>query len=777
MQSFGSGSETAYMMPIPPRTPVDYDDELRSVSVATPLPDLLPRNFDDIKRMRKLRKDAESGQKYVQPRHDLPAPYVNDEECDEFEDATIDTTVEYLSHMKRQQKYELDGPSVEGEISPIFDNGMLYKIVTEDGSWYFYNDTEKYEMHVRFRFGSKSELQPGERVEMFVRSNKELEASLVVYPHETLRLISGKVNGFKCMAKAVALSDNKRKDIFSNDNDAIVQTLTRIADDLGVSVNNLEEGQVLQYCVEKEIPYVDCDFRPCDDSIYNPDEDPYKLRPLPWRRPDGYIPSDQLAEIRLFRRTILPSQVIQGDLGDSYLISAMACLAESPKRVHDLFRHPVSAAHGKIERSLGAYWVTINYNGWWCPVLLDDFLPAFHEGPEFARCAIDLRRMWVGLLEKAYAKIHHSYSNIASGDPLEPLQDFTGFPITRFDPDWADAVNGDDALFKRLIMYNKKGFLTMLYTPRSETNPATASTSALTTTEQTELEEKYKSLGLQLHCGYCVLRTQYVEDLDLCLVQLRNPWGTGEEWDGAWGKRDKRWEKYPSVRAACFPDGGDPTEADRTFWMAWPDVVNTFAGGGVCHVRNGWYDYRVRGEFTDGHPTVALEINVADTINAYIVLSQEDERDDPEVEYAAMLISVSKHNGKNEKMDCTSNVDVEQPDRQLKFNFARDVALRYTFEPEGNPYFVVPRVHDSGISMPYVIGLLLDTYVGNGIKVEFKTIDKSCKLFQNMPSFSVKDMTKDISTEYQIRNPRQPTESMGTELKDERLREFGLYEE
>ncbi|RNF26390.1 calpain-like protein [Trypanosoma conorhini] len=774
--SLSVAMDSSYLMPFPTDLQPMEEDELRAVAVATPLPDLLPRSFDEIQRMRRMRKDAESGKKYVPPRHDLPPPYVNDDECDEFEDATISTALENLSWLTPSQKYHLKGPGVEGDVSSMFDNGMLYKIIVDDGSWYLYNDTEKYEMHVRFRFGAKSELQPGERVDIFVKSNKELEACLIVYPQETLRLISGKVNGFKCMAKAVPLSDEKRAELFSDANNEALGTLSRMANELNVDgVNALEEGEVLQHCIAHEVPYVDCGFPPCNDSLYRQDVDKYKVRLLPWVRPDAFIPGEQLKEVRLFRRVILPSHVTQGEIGDSYLVSAMAALAESKDRVHDVFRHPVSAAHGKAERALGAYWVTLNYNGWWCPVLIDDYLPGYRGGPEFARCAIDLRRMWVGLLEKAYAKIHRSYSNIASGDPLEPLQDFTGFPITRFDLLWEEALKGDEVLFKRMILYDKKDFITMLYTPRNDASDGQFANES-TSNAPTDLENRYKQMGLQLHCGYTVLRVRYFEDFDLRLVQMRNAWGTGEEWTGSWGKNDKRWEKYPSVKAVCFPDGAKVTELDRTFWMEWRDVLTTFVGGGVCHVKRNWYDYRIRGEFNDGHPTVCLEINVADPVDAYLVLSQEDERDGDGLEYAAMLISVTRHGGKNEKMDCTSTVDVEESDRQLSFNFARDVALRYTFEPQGNPYFVFPRIHDNFISQPYVLGLLMDTYAGNGIRVEFKAIDRDCKVFQNMPSFSVKGMTRDVSAEYQIRTPRQPMECMGAELKDERLKEFGIYE-
>ncbi|RNF11052.1 putative calpain-like cysteine peptidase [Trypanosoma rangeli] len=119
------------------------------------------------------------------------------------------------------------------------------------------------------------------------------------------------------------------------------------------------------------------------------------MRILPWARPDAYIAGEQLKEVRLLRRAILSSHVTQGEIGDSYLVSAMTSLAASMYRVYDVFLYPVRAARGKAERALGAYWVTLNYNDWWwCPVLIDDHLPGCREEPEFARCAIDFRCIW-----------------------------------------------------------------------------------------------------------------------------------------------------------------------------------------------------------------------------------------------------------------------------------------------------------------------------------------------------------------------------------------------
>uniref|UniRef100_A0A0A9XEE0 Glutamate receptor 1.3 n=1 Tax=Lygus hesperus TaxID=30085 RepID=A0A0A9XEE0_LYGHE len=91
----------AYMMPLPScRTEMDAD-ELQPVRIATPLPDLLPRTAEEIKRMREWQKLSELRQRYVSARRDLPLPYVNDDENDEFEDYTIDTTIDTLPENER----------------------------------------------------------------------------------------------------------------------------------------------------------------------------------------------------------------------------------------------------------------------------------------------------------------------------------------------------------------------------------------------------------------------------------------------------------------------------------------------------------------------------------------------------------------------------------------------------------------------------------------------------------------------------------------------------
>lgn len=754
----------------------ELNDELVPIRSLSPFPDLLPRHFDDIKTMRQIKSEIDTHVQPVPPRCNLPHPYVNDDECDEFEDNTIDLSILNVSEKHRssrttsgEPKYILSGPSVQGSVCPVFENGMLYKLVTEDGTWYYYNDTQKYEMHIKLTFTCKSDVDPGEKVELYRENEKEISASLVVLPGETFKLFSGKIRTFRCQARAIPLNDEHREVLYGEINDRIADEITAIADKIGAPEDELNEERVMAFCEANNEPYIDIDFSPCDYSLYRPDLDTYRLRYVPWNRPTSWIPQEQHKEIRLFRREISPMHVMHGNIGNTYLASAFAALAERPNCIRDLFRHPVSATTGKLERSFGAYWVTMNFNGWWLPVLLDDFLPATLDGPEFTRCGWDVRRLWVALLEKCYAKVHGSYSNIASGDPLEPLTEFTGFPVTRFESYWRENTDG---IFDELKRYHEAGYLQVLCTPSDNGDRFS---NAYVSRADPHLERDYEEMGLRLHHGYAVLQVQSFDD-GLQLVQFRNPWGTGKEWKGSWSKNDDRWNLHPEVRKRCFPNGGSPNEEDHTFWMEWDDARRIFCGGGCCHIRPQWFDYRVRGKFEKNIPSVCLQVSVSAKTEVYFVLSQQDERDDPEVPYYAQLLQLFRRDGRKARLTATSTSQVERPGCELKFNFSREVALKATLKPEDGPYFVVPRILDEPNMRTYTLGVLPETYVGNGLRVEFKKLADDCKVFSNMPSFNpAKNAVSPTTAEYQVRTPRQPLEASGTEIQDERLREFGVY--
>lgn len=67
-------------------------------------------------------------------------------------------------------------------------------------------------------------------------------------------------------------------------------------------------------------------------------------------------------------------------------------------------------------------------------VVVDDKLPSQIESKELLFAKTPLNKMgvqWVSLIEKAYAKLHNTYSALFSGDIAEGLKDLTNALATR----------------------------------------------------------------------------------------------------------------------------------------------------------------------------------------------------------------------------------------------------------------------------------------------------------------------------------------------------------
>mmetsp|Transcript_33133 Transcript_33133/g.44606 ORF Transcript_33133/g.44606 Transcript_33133/m.44606 type:complete len:148 (+) Transcript_33133:110-553(+) len=127
----------------------------------------------------------------------------------------------------------------------------------------------------------------------------------------------------------------------------------------------------------------------------------------------------------VFYAKIQPSDIKQGNLGDSWFMCALSCISEFPHLVTRLFLTPKA-------NELGLYRVKLCKNGEWTVVTLDDYFPCYpNEGPIFSRSTGN--ELWVLLLEKAYAKLHGNYNRLKGGFASEALFDLTGCPTETFD--------------------------------------------------------------------------------------------------------------------------------------------------------------------------------------------------------------------------------------------------------------------------------------------------------------------------------------------------------
>lgn len=148
---------------------------------------------------------------------------------------------------------------------------------------------------------------------------------------------------------------------------------------------------------------------------------------IQWRRPSEFLEVDMnrgLKEITIFYDSIDSSDIKQGCLGNSWVLCALASLAERPSLVERLFVT-------KEINNNGIYRVKLCKNGEWLTVTIDDYFPCFPLGsPLFSKAHGN--ELWVMLLEKAYAKLHGNYFSLRGGYANEALQDLTGCPTSCF---------------------------------------------------------------------------------------------------------------------------------------------------------------------------------------------------------------------------------------------------------------------------------------------------------------------------------------------------------
>jgi hypothetical protein len=147
------------------------------------------------------------------------------------------------------------------------------------------------------------------------------------------------------------------------------------------------------------------------------DDDTQYFRIESWRRPADYLVQAPVLIKRVDPQGLMTGSVVQGVLEDCYLLGALAAVATKPELLMSLFT-AVDVVEGK-------YTLQFFKNGEWMEVHIDDRLPCGTDGqPLFATCTVP-ENMWVGLVEKAYAKIHGGYRCLEFGAVPDALGDLT----------------------------------------------------------------------------------------------------------------------------------------------------------------------------------------------------------------------------------------------------------------------------------------------------------------------------------------------------------------
>ena len=333
-----------------------------------------------------------------------------------------------------------------------------------------------------------------------------------------------------------------------------------------------------------------------------------------------------------------PGDVLQGALGDCYLLSSLSVLADcSPSLVEAL----LPGHEQDVARNV--FCVRLCVSGHHRRVLLDGFTPCFSPpdggGHAFAKGRFG-HELWPALVEKAFAKaLGGCYAAIEHGDAGEALTTLTGAPC-EFVP--ASAPGFFDKMVRAAGRGGASpglGWPVVAMVPdasgSSQTSPAGGGGGGESgDAAAAAAAAAAAKLGLVPGHAYGVLDAREValprandasaphgalpgdaasgaasSASTARLLLLRNPWGGDDaEWVGAWGWGATEWEGASGQAARSTIGASAPTRdpRDGRFWMEASDFEAHFAGASVCRLWGGWGHNSVDVRAARGATTVLI---------------------------------------------------------------------------------------------------------------------------------------------------------------------------
>lgn len=358
------------------------------------------------------------------------------------------------------------------------------------------------------------------------------------------------------------------------------------------------QGAELEEMPPPDGKFVDPDFPPIGISISRSASEDDHLRET-FGKPNGKVLWKRGCEVaqQLFDR-VHPTDFMQGLVGDCWLLSGIAAIAEFPARIRRLFRETELSPTGRYHIS-----IFDQTTGCWSWIPVDDYIPYVLKGGQRFPLGVQPYgdELWLLLLEKACAKWFGGYANIHRGMGLDTLMVLTECEQCRAFTQCADGTFvakqvrmlrardrlsyqeqqvdrlTPEQLFQELRRGDELGLI-MVASKRNDPPPEAVkgfgSNGELIAVDGIVGSHSYPLIGV-----YVV----HADGFTWRVLRIRNLWaGTpGTGWTGDLCDSWTGWGRYPELRRKLGVKDYD--WADGVLYMLWDDFLQRFTDVGIAY--------------------------------------------------------------------------------------------------------------------------------------------------------------------------------------------------
>ncbi|MBN3292333.1 CAN9 protein, partial [Polypterus senegalus] len=306
--------------------------------------------------------------------------------------------------------------------------------------------------------------------------------------------------------------------------------------------------QLKRECLQNKKLFCDPDFPATESSLFYSQKPPI---PFEWKRPGEFQ-----KEPKFIVGGATRTDICQGDLGDCWLLAAIASLTLNEKTLTRV----VPPDQSFDVDYAGIFHFQFWQHNEWVDVIIDDRLPTFRNRLVFVHSA-EMNEFWSALLEKAYAKLNGSYEALKGGSTLEAMEDFTGGVGEMY-----ETKNAPANLFQIIDKALKRGSMlgcSIDITSSAESEAQTAS-------------------GLVKGHAYSITGLEEVNyrGRKVKLIRVRNPWGQ-VEWNGPWSDNSSEWKMIDAQERKRLTQ---VSLDDGEFWMEFEDFKANYDKIEICNL-------------------------------------------------------------------------------------------------------------------------------------------------------------------------------------------------